>query len=73
MVTDEKLKKEAYASVSKFCKEFNLTYGVYPTVLYTLNKDKIKTISLKNIEELINTNDYIRNVLRQEKQENMYC
>jgi SpoVK/Ycf46/Vps4 family AAA+-type ATPase len=27
----------------------------------------------ENIEELINTNDYIRNVLRQEKQENMYC
>ena len=54
MVTDEKLKREAYASVSKFCKEFNLNYGVYPTVLYTLSKDKIKTISLKNIEELIN-------------------
>ena len=54
MVNDEKLKREAYASVSNFCKEFNLTYGVYPTVLYTLNKDKIKTISLKNIEELIN-------------------
>lgn len=54
MVTDAKLKREAYAAVSKFCKEFNLTYGVYPTVLYTLNKDKIKTISLNNIEELIN-------------------
>lgn len=26
----------------------------------------------KNIEELINTNDYIRDILRQEKQENMY-
>lgn len=55
MVTDEKLRKEAKAAVSKFCKDFYLTYGVYPTVLYTLNKTKIRTISLKNAEDLVNT------------------
>jgi len=54
MVVDEKIKREAYAAVNKFCKEFQLTYGVYPTVLYTLNKNKLKIISLNNIEELIN-------------------
>ena len=55
MVIDEKLRKEAKAAVSKFCKNFYLTYGVYPTVLYTLNKTKIRTISLKNAEDLVNT------------------
>jgi hypothetical protein len=55
MVTDEKLRKEAKAAVSKFCKDFYLTYGVYPTVLYTLSKTKIRTISLKNAEDLVNT------------------
>ena len=54
MVIDEKLRKEATAAVSEFCKKFYLNYGVYPTVLYTLNKNKIKTISLKNAENIVN-------------------
>ena len=56
MVNDEKLKFQARNAVSKFCKDFHLTYGVYPTVIYTLNKSKskIKTMSLKDTEKLVN-------------------
>lgn len=54
MVNDEKLKNQAKEDVSKFCKNFYLTYGVYPTVLYTLSKTKIRTVSLVTIENIIN-------------------
>jgi len=54
MVEPNKLGKEATDDILAFSKKFYLKYGVYPTVIYTLNKHKTKTVSLPEMENIIN-------------------
>lgn len=54
MVNENRVMNSATEEVLRFSKEFYLRFGVYPTVLYSLNKDKPRAVTLPELEEIVN-------------------
>lgn len=54
VIHTERVDKKARQDVLDFSRQFYINYGIYPIVLYSLNKDKSKTITLPDMEAVVN-------------------